>query len=1001
MKDLTNSADQTAIAPRCPRCGHELPNGVTDALCPVCLLGAGLSTSPETSQDGPHRHDAGQPIAGELFGHYQIVRLLGQGGMGTVFEAEDKDSGRRVALKLLSQTLDSPEARHRFFREGRLAASINHPNSVYVFGTEEINGIPVIAMELVPGGTLQERVSRNGPWPVGKAVDAVLEMIAGLAAAQEIGILHRDIKPSNGYIDADGHVKIGDYGLSISTTFRQESSLTAAGCFMGTPAFSSPEQLRGDELTVRSDIYALGVTLYYLLTGRHPFAGNSMVQLIAAVLERPAESPATIRPELPEGLCQVVLRCLAKNPQNRPANYPELRAILEPFASRTPRPAPLRLRFLAGLIDSIVLTFPEQLFLMLLLGNVLTGPGGGVWPLLLVVGNLTLALLYYGCFEGWRGAALGKTLCGLRLIRANGDRPGPGRAALRAVVFCGVSLLPTLIAWPLGHARLPSTNGDAWSALFGLASFALKASLFVTARLANGWSAVHDFLSGTRVVLRAVEPDRAARVVTLEPPPSDTALPDIGPYRILEQLETPSGAALFVGFDPRLLRRVWVRRLGSDSPATSGVRRQLGRPGRLRWLAGRRDPSEAWDAYAALSGQPLTRFLQQPVSWGAVRLWLLDLAEELETAAAEKTVPVELGLDRVWITAEGRAVLLDFPGPGSLPTAPVTNAQQLLWQVGWCSLAGTLDVGDSAGSAPPVPMALHARRFMESLKSLPSVTGVIDELRALISRPAEVTLPRRCALTFSCAVFPVLVLAVGWIGWFAVQESYKKHPELAPLRECLSHLTSSQTRRHGGEVPASALEAYIVGRFAATIKDPAVWDSLAVRMSIPADQRLVAERLVTRTRLPSAEEFEKATDEVEAFFGGTPDEAAAGAMRVLNWTMLTLVLGYGNTLLFVVIPALLCSLAFRGGLIVHLLAVAFVRADGRLAGRVRVFGRVFLAWLPFILLPMVPFLSRRWMNMDLATALGIGLVMALAVWSVLRPRRSPQDWLAGVFPVPK
>ena len=197
------------------------------------------------------------------------------------------ENGRRVALKVLSQALDSPEARHRFFREGRLAASINHPNSVYVFGTEELGGIPLISMELVAGGTLEDRVRNCGPLPAPAAVDAVLQIIAGLEVAQRVGIIHRDVKPSNCFVDADGTVKIGDFGLSISTAVRAETALTASGNFLGTPAFCSPEQLRGEELNARSDIYSVGATLFYLLTGHTPFQSKNVVALIATVLEQP------------------------------------------------------------------------------------------------------------------------------------------------------------------------------------------------------------------------------------------------------------------------------------------------------------------------------------------------------------------------------------------------------------------------------------------------------------------------------------------------------------------------------------------------------------------------------------------------------------------------------------------------------------------------------------------------------------------------------------------
>ncbi|MDB6123702.1 MAG: prkC 11 [Pedosphaera sp.] len=280
---MSESVKTSLSEDQCPACGTVLPRLMAPELCPKCLLGAGLSTQPEVGPEGTvivsrsPNSARGLPQPGEQFGHYQMVRLLGQGGMGVVYEAEDLESGRRVALKILGQALDSPEARKRFLREGQLAASINHPNSVYVFGTEEIGGTPVIAMELMPGGTLHDRIVRTGPMTVSEAVDTTLQIITGLEAAQQIGILHRDIKPSNCFINHDGTVKIGDFGLSISSTVRTESNLTETGVMFGTPAFSSPEQLRGDELTVRSDIYSVGVTLYQLLTGRMPFEAANVV----------------------------------------------------------------------------------------------------------------------------------------------------------------------------------------------------------------------------------------------------------------------------------------------------------------------------------------------------------------------------------------------------------------------------------------------------------------------------------------------------------------------------------------------------------------------------------------------------------------------------------------------------------------------------------------------------------------------------------------------------
>jgi serine/threonine protein kinase len=197
---------------------------------------------------------------GQTYGPYLIHRLLGKGGMGEVYEAEHRETGRRVALKVLADRDPLPEARERFLREGRLAAAISHPNSVYIYGTEEIAGQWAISMELLGGGSLKDRLRETGPLSTEDAVAAILQIIGGLEAAAAAGVLHRDIKPANCFVELDGTVKIGDFGLSLSTLARDRSrsQLTQSGAFMGTPAFASPEQLRGDDLDVRSDIYSVG-----------------------------------------------------------------------------------------------------------------------------------------------------------------------------------------------------------------------------------------------------------------------------------------------------------------------------------------------------------------------------------------------------------------------------------------------------------------------------------------------------------------------------------------------------------------------------------------------------------------------------------------------------------------------------------------------------------------------------------------------------------------------
>jgi eukaryotic-like serine/threonine-protein kinase len=1024
-----NSPRTTTITrERCPICGRELPPGVRPARCPHCLLQQGLPASAANdpgdtlavAETSPGR---ALPQPGESLGHYRIERVLGEGGMGAVFEAEDIENGRRVALKVLGHRLDSPEARSRFFREGRLAASVNHPNSVYVFGTEEVAGVPVIAMELVAGGTLQDRVLRQGPMPVGQAVDSALQIIAGLEAAQKVGVLHRDIKPSNCFVEADGTVKIGDFGLSISTLVRTEPAITAAGGFLGTPAFASPEQLRGDELTVRSDIYSVGVTLHYLLTGRHPFDAPDMVRLLATVLERRAESPAQWRPELPADLCRVVLRCLEKDPEKRFRNYGELREALMPYASTAPTPATLGLRFAAYAVDTALLAAPVGLvniLINLLMGSTQAGGISLAAAILtqmtvydasaLLVHNacgLTLVLAYYAWLEGTWGASIGKRICGLRVARLDRTVPGWRRALLRAVIITGTPTVLWLLGWHAAHAWASGSSVYQWITGIGLLILPTRLAIFVTARKRNGYAGIHDLLTGTRVVLKATYQDRPALPLRPEALPEVTALPLVGPYHVLNQIGRQDGRELLLAFDSRLLRRVWIRKQPPGAPPIPTSLRQLSRPGRLRWLTARRTDTEAWDAYEATSGQPLLSLIAQPQEWAPVRYWLLDVAEELLAATRDGTAPATLSLNRVWITADGRAKLLDFstleiddlPAGTSTPNEISASTPQLFLKlVATAALHARVSGPGAADLLTPFPPPLHASRFLETLQPGTDLNQCVADLRTLLPMRAQVSRVQRALLLGAALAFPIIVAGSAWGISAFKRDVLNAAPDLATLNECLTHYDQLQSKGRAHEdhrEEIDAFETYIAGRFTHLITNTAQWDNPVTKAVIVPPLRADAEKILQRRAAPTTAELAAASDSLEQFFRKSPEMAAREALNNPNLLLGGLAAGFAVTVLFVIIPCLLASLLFRGGAIVALLRIAFVTRNGQPASRWRVTARNLIAWMPFVLIGATLRIH------EIMPVIVGPVVILLTGISLLLPRRGLQDWLAGTWPAPR
>lgn len=279
---------------------------------------------------------------GELIaGKYRLEHEIGAGGMGVVYAATHVHLEQRVALKfLLVEAAKNPEMVERFMREARAAAKIQSEHVARVIDVGEREGMPYIVMEYLEGDDLENIVDTHGPLPVGDAVRYVLHTCEALAEVHVQGIVHRDIKPANLFVAvrADGTciVKLLDFGISkVAPAWAEQAkgrSLTQTSAVIGSPRYMSPEQLRSSrDVDTRSDVWALGVTLFELLGGDSPFAKGTMPEVCASILKDEPISLANLRPEIPAELEAVIRRCLAKEPKKRFDNVAELAAALRPF----------------------------------------------------------------------------------------------------------------------------------------------------------------------------------------------------------------------------------------------------------------------------------------------------------------------------------------------------------------------------------------------------------------------------------------------------------------------------------------------------------------------------------------------------------------------------------------------------------------------------------------------------------------------------------------------
>ena len=336
--------------PQCPSCSSE--NSEADSFCSNCgralrpqdLLTASLDKgAPARAPVEPSHQEKFLPGT-RIAGRYRIVALLGKGGMGEVYQADDLKLGQTVALKFLPAGFAQDALRLEYFHnEVRLARQVSHPNVCRVHDIGEVDGLHYLSMEFIDGEDLRSLLRRIGRLPSEKGIEIAAQLCASLAAAHDKGVIHRDLKPANVMIDGRGRVRITDFGLAWDS-----DSSAEPGATVGTPAYMAPEQLLSGETSVQSDLYALGLILYELFTGKPPLKDRAIEQL-RQTYKQPSEiePPSSVVSDLDPMVEQVILRCLKHDPADRPRSVGAVAAAMpggDPLAvslaaGQTPSPA--------------------------------------------------------------------------------------------------------------------------------------------------------------------------------------------------------------------------------------------------------------------------------------------------------------------------------------------------------------------------------------------------------------------------------------------------------------------------------------------------------------------------------------------------------------------------------------------------------------------------------------------------------------------------------------
>ncbi|HEX4451604.1 MAG TPA: protein kinase [Kofleriaceae bacterium] len=460
-------------------------------------LDATAQAKTHTSGPEPARAAGDALPAGMQLGHFRIERVLGAGGMGEVYLATDLALDRPVAIKVLPAGRATGAARDRLIREARAQARVHHPNVAHIYFIGEDDGRLYFAMEYLEGKTLADRVA-GGPLEIDDALELVRSAALGLREAERSGFLHRDVKPSNLMLDAHGVLKVLDFGLVAANTDAISDGPVAQTSLAGTPQYMAPEQARGEPIDLRADIYALGATLFHLVSGRAPFVAESVAELASM-------HATSARPMLPKrgsrriitAIDSLIARMMAPAPADRFASYDALIGAIELVSSQHTRPGGFWVRLFATGVDAMIVTMVCAAVLLPFDRNAGVG--------------LDLAGLVYAIYStvalAWRGTTPGKALFELELIATDGTRPRWQQVARRQLVYC----LPIVMLDGVKQLVVPADTiaSIVLDVLLYSAMFYGFADLAVGSWRRAGKRTLWDVLSHTQVRYRAARRTRS------------------------------------------------------------------------------------------------------------------------------------------------------------------------------------------------------------------------------------------------------------------------------------------------------------------------------------------------------------------------------------------------------------------------------------------------------------------------------------------------------------